>query len=302
MDLSAPGAAAGQNIIQVGTTTYQSGALSCGTGGFQVVTLNAVTLAQLSTKTVATNGYGTSTDATNQQALIQYLQGVAQSPAFNVTQALVLIQSIGTPYDPNAAATWQQLDTAVAGVGGTPTVLANDTSSYSLIGGVGISSFPLAEGSGTATPKSPAHVTGVLKRVPSYVYQPDLSAATGNFGFGLATLAYQPSQSFSDTAGERAALNYISGPAVLNLPAPVAGSSDFCYAPPSGQLDVRYAYCDKSLRNRWTAQYATDVPKAPYKAGLGFTPQDLSMVQQQLAPVTGTGEFDEVSLRVDGHR
>ena len=89
------------------------------------------------------------------------------------SRLLVLIQSIGptlrSPY--TDAGLWQQLDGAVAGVGGTPTVLDTDTGSYSLIGSVGIPSFPLAESSQTALGQMSgisnppaAHETAVLKR------------------------------------------------------------------------------------------------------------------------------------------
>ncbi len=295
VDLDAPGATGGQNSILVGGSKYASGALSCGTGGFQVVTLNAVTLAQLSGKTIATNGCGTGTDAANQLALVSYLNGVAQSSP--VTQELVLIQSIGSPYDASASATWQQLDSAVAGVGGTPTVLASDTRSYSLIGSVGISDFPLAEGSGTATPKNPAHVTAVLKRGSSYAYEPNLSSAAGMFGFDLATLAYQPSQQFNDSAGELKALNYISGPNVLDLPVPTAGTGqNFCYVPPAGQLDVRYAYCDPLLQGQWLgSQFANDLRNIQWSSNLGFSKQDLANAVHQLLPQRGHGEFAEVA-------
>ncbi len=298
VDLDAPGAPAGQNTIKVGSTTYTSGALSCSNGGgFQVVTLNAVTLQELSSKTETTNGCGSSQDTTNEQALIQYLNGVAQSPSSNVNKALVMIQSIGSPYDSSTSSTWQQLDTAVSSVGGTQTVLGNDTSSYSLIGDVGISSFPFAEGSGTATPNNPAHVTAVLRREPPYVYEPELSSGTGGFGFDLPALAYQPSQQFTDTPGERKALAYISSSKVLGLPVPTPNTAqDFCYIPPQGQLDVRYAYCDPNLKSEWLgSQFANDLNNVKWNSSLGFSQQDLTNVVNQLLPQTGHGEFAEVS-------
>lgn len=298
VDLNVGGATSAPNTISVGGASYSSGSLACGSGGFQVVTLNAVTLAKLSGETVATNGCGAGLDAQNVKSLIGYLDGVANSPGGTTTKALVLIQSIGAPRDKSIQSSWQALDTAVAGVGGTQTVLASDTGSYSLIGSVGIGSFPLAEGSSTATPEQPAHVTAVLKRVQSYVYEPQLSANSGSFSFGLTTLAYQAPQQWPSLPGEQAALEYIST-TVLHLPVPTpqtAGS--FCYVPPTGQLDVRYAFCDPALQSNWLgSQYANDLAAAPsqYNGGLPFTKQQLQATINLLLPQTGYGEFAEVS-------
>jgi hypothetical protein len=292
VDLDAAGAPPQQNYIEVGGRDYPSGPLygsgtttDCNTGGFEVLELNAVTLASLSQNTFATNGCGTTTDASGETAMINYLQQTPSAP-----HALVLIQSIGTPYDTTTSGTlWQQLDTAVAGVGGTPSVLDSDTGSYSLIGSVGISSFPLAEASQTAT-GHPAHETAVLKRSRTYAYEPNLSSPTGAFGAGfqLAELAYQPSQSFGDnTPGRRAALAYISKN-VLDLPTdPSVNPNAFCYVP--AQLDVRYAYC---YRKNW-ASYIPKLRGTVYPSGHGFSSSSWAHVVKQLAG-PGYDEFKAV--------
>lgn len=88
---------------------------------------------------------------------------------------------------------WPQLDLAVAGVGGTETVLAADRGSYSLLGSVGISSFPLAEGSQTGS-GAPARVTAVLAHARDWAYEPALSSGYGGSRLGLALRAYQAPQ------------------------------------------------------------------------------------------------------------
>ena len=307
VDLDAPGAPAGQNIIRVGTSTYSSGPLigtgygGVCTGGFQVLPLSARTLAPTSmgARTFATDGCGMAFDTAGEEAMVSYLQRVAVSGS----RLLVLIQSIGptlrSPY--TDAGLWQQLDGAVAGVGGTPTVLDTDTGSYSLIGSVGIGSFPLAESSQTALGQMSgmsnppaAHETAVLKRTTSYVFEPRLSSVSGRFRFGFTTTIYQPSQSFGDTASQKNALAYISLH-VLNLPWPVTTKRDFCYDPPAP--DVRYAYCYKLMTaSDWKSAVST-LRSTPYPASShpNFSAQDWSKVVNQLAG-PGYDEFKAVQI------
>ncbi|MGP0048858.1 MAG: hypothetical protein ACLPZR_08435 [Solirubrobacteraceae bacterium] len=310
VDLDAPGAPSGQNIIRVGSTTYPSGPLYgsnelfpavCGTGGFQVLPLSALTLAptSLGHKTFATDGCGMSNDTAAEEAMISYLQQVAASGS----RLIVLIQSIGptlrSPY--TDASLWLQLDGAVAGVGGTPTVLDTDTGSYSLIGSVGIPSFPLAESSQTAlglmsgmSNPPAAHETAVLKRNTSYLFEPGLSSPSGRFRFGFTTTIYRPPQSFGDTVQQQNALAYISLH-VLKLPWPVTAKADFCYDPPAP--DVRYAYCYKLMKASEWMSAVDELRGTPYPASAhpNFSAQDWSKVVNQLAG-PGYDEFKAVAI------
>ncbi len=292
-----------QNTIQVGGTSYPSGPLigttltsACGTGGFQIEALNAMTLASVGSKTFATNGCGMAFDTAGEEAMIAYLQGLAQSPS--VPKLMVMIQSIGTPIDSNTnTGLWQQLAGAVVGVGGTPTVFATDTGSYSLIGSVGMASFPLAESSQTATGR-PAHMSAVLKRDLSYAFEPSLTSSSGPFGFGFATTTYQTPQPFQDTSGEQKALAYISTQ-VLGLPWPETNPSQFCYDPP--QPDVRYAYCYVGVGyQQWQSWVSTLRGMTyPTSQAANFSSSDWTAVTNQLAGPAQKGmdtdEFKYVS-------
>ena len=77
-DLDAPNAPSGQNTIELGPSSYVSGALACGSGGFQVVAINAVSLSLVSNQTFATNGCG-SQDPTDVDQMIGDLNGLANS-------------------------------------------------------------------------------------------------------------------------------------------------------------------------------------------------------------------------------
>ena len=294
-DLDAPGAPSGQNTIELGPGSYPSGALACGTGGFQVVAINAVSLSLISNQTFATNGCG-SQDPTDVDQMIGDLNGLANSS--DPAQLLVAVQSIGTPYDgSDDAVVWPLLDQAVSGVGGTSGVLAADQQGYSLLGGVGIGTLPLAEASQTAT-GAPAHVTAVLERGRSWAYVPALSSPSGSFGLGLALLAYQTPQPFDPSSGQLHALWYID--AYLDIPAQTTGTE--CYAPSQGMPDVRYAYCDPSLSGQF-GNWSTTVENVPYPSATyfqahpnaSFTSAQLTAVEDQLGPSAGDpGEFSEV--------
>jgi hypothetical protein len=294
-DLDAPGAPSGQNTIEIGSSDHASGALACGTGGFQVVAVNAVSLALVSNQTFATNGCG-SQDPTAVTQMISDLNGLANST--NPAQLLVAVQSIGTPYDgSNDTTVWPQLDQAMTGVGGTPAVLAADQQGYSLLGGVGIGTLPLAEASQTAT-GAPAHVTAVLERGRSWAYVPALSSPSGSFGLGLALLAYQTPQPFNPSTGQLHARWYID--TYLDVPEQTSGTE--CYAPSQGMPDVRYAYCDPSLAGQF-GTWASTVENVPYPSATyfqthpnaSFTHAQLTAVENQLGPSAGNpGEFQEV--------
>ena len=301
-DLDAPGATSGQNSIELGSTAFPSGALpsaggqACGSGGFQVVAVNAVSLALVSNQAFTTNGCGAQ-DGVGVDQMIGDLNGLAQTT--DPAQLLVAVQSIGTPYDGGSdGIVWPLLDQAMTGVGATPGVLAADQRGYSLLGGVGIGTLPLAEASQSVT-NQPAHVTAVLERNNSWAYAPALSSSTGSFGFGLSLLAYQAPHPFAPSSGQLHALWYIDG--YLAIPAQTTGTE--CYAPSQGIADVRYAYCNTDLGGQFSS-WADTVKSIPYPAAsyfqthpnATFTPAQLSTVENQLGPSPGQpGEFQEVS-------
>jgi hypothetical protein len=301
-DLDAPRATSGQNAIELGSTTYPSGALpsvggqACGTGGFQIVAVNAVSLALVSNQVFTTNGCGAQ-DSVGVDQMIGDLNGLAKTT--NPAQLLVAVQSIGTPYDGGSdGIVWPLLDQAMTGVGGTPGVLAADQQGYSLLGGVGIGTLPLAEASQSVT-KQPAHVTAVLERNNSWAYAPALSSSTGSFSFGLSLLAYQAPRPFAPSSGQLHALWYIDG--YLAIPPQTTGTE--CYAPSQGIADVRYAYCNTDLGSQFSA-WANTVKTIPYPAAsyfkthpnATFTKAQLTTVENQIGPSPGQpGEFEEVS-------
>lgn len=70
----------------IGNNSYPSGSLldaannqPCGTGGFQVVAVDAVSLTRLSSGTFTTNGCG-GDDQTGVVRMISYLYGLASNP------------------------------------------------------------------------------------------------------------------------------------------------------------------------------------------------------------------------------
>ncbi len=301
VDLAVAGASAGQNTIQVGTTAYPSGPLTCmmgggvGTGGFQVVTLGAETLGPARypdtappNQTFATNGCGGTGDADGVNALSQYLNAIA-----NITgngNLLVLIQSIGAaPMDP--AIPLANLNTALVAVGGTDGVLGYG--SYSLIGRALLAraglpdAYPLAEASSTnpfAT--QPAHLTGLFKRGRAGVFEPQLVSGSGSVSVDLSLLAFQPPQPNLNSPGELAALEYIAE-TVLRLAAPNPASS--CYVPP--HPDVRSEYCNSKYLGSWGSTQYERLEGLAYPGSKKFTKTDWDNVVNWLAPATGYSEF-----------
>lgn len=290
LDLAAPGAPAGQNQMTVGSATYASGALTSGgtacSGGIQIQTLSAENLISSTGQTFATNGCGAAADAANLQAATAFLQGLGAGSSAGTL--LVLVQTIGTPRDPATdAGLWQQFTNAVVSIGGTAAAVGDGSGSYSLVAGLGIADFPLAEGSSALTGQA-AHVTAVLQRARNGNFVPKLSSTTGAFGFDLATLAYQAPQPFAPSTGQQAALAYIAE-TVLGLDAPAQGES--CYVP--AQPDVRSQYCNSKYYTSWSG-FASQLSSLTPQSGPGFTTTDWNTVVGQLAPKEGRGEFRAV--------
>lgn len=290
LDLAAPGAPAGQNQMVVGSSTFASGPLADGgtacTGGIQVVTLSAENLIAAGNRTFATNGCGATADAANLQAATSYIQGLGAGSSAGTL--LALVQTIGVPRDPATdASLWSSFANAVGGLGGTIAAVGDGSGSYSLVAGLGISGFPLAEGSSAFTGQA-ARVTGVLQRARNGNFMPQVSSQTGAFEYGLATLAYQAPQPANPTAGQQAALAYIAE-TVLDLNAPAQGDS--CYVPATP--DVRSQYCNSKYYDSWGG-FAGQLRGLPYPSGQGFSSADWSTVVNQLAPKEGYGEFNAV--------
>lgn len=290
LDLSAPGALAGQNQMVVGANTYSSGPLSdngttC-TGGIQVQTLSAENLIPQSSATFATNGCGLAADSANLLSAANYIQGLGAGTSAGTL--LMLVQTIGVPRDPSAPAElWTLLSNVLAAKGATIAAIGDGSGSYSFVGGLGISGFPLVEASSALTGQ-PAHITGVLERARNGNFTPQASSKTGPFTFDLATLAYQAPDPWNPSSGEQKALAYIAT-TVLDLDTPTQGVS--CYVPATP--DVRSQYCNSKYYSSWSG-YADKLAALPYPAGNGFTSTDWSNVVGELAPAKGYGEFDAV--------
>lgn len=290
LDLAASGAPAGQNQMTVGSATYASGPLADGgtacSGGIQIQTLSAENLIASTGRTFATNGCGAAADAANLQAATAFLQGLGAGTSAG--DLLVLVQTVGTPRDPATdPGLWQQFTNAVVSIGGTAAAVGDGSGSYSLVAGLGIPDFPLAEGSSALTGQA-ARVTAVLQRARSGDFVPKLSSTSGAFGFDLATLAYQAPQPPAPTTGQQAALQYIAE-TVLGLDAPAQGES--CYVP--AQPDVRSQYCNSKYYTSWSG-FASQLSNLAPTSGPGFTTGDWNTVVGQLAPKKGRGEFRAV--------
>jgi len=283
-DTQAAGSAGLRNTIAVGGAKYESAALAgCGSGGFQVEVVLAETLAPVDGQTFTTNGCGAGADTTAEQQMSSYLNGIQLLPTGPTEgKKLVFVQSIGDPRDESASA-WSELTTALERVGATASVFAADKGSYALVGSVGISSFPLVEGSSTLTGKA-ARATGVLRQERRDAFVPSLSGSSGEPNFKLSLLAYQPAQAWPLSEGKeaRAALAYAAE--YLKLPRPTAGSACYVTSPP----DVRSEYCDSNLRGLWSG-YGSSIEKAPYVAGKGFESEIWGKVRKELK-----FEFDTV--------
>lgn len=290
LDLSAPGAPAGQNRMVVGSATYDSGPLAdngttC-TGGIQIQTLSAENLLPQSNATFATNGCGLAADQANLMAATAFVGGLgAGTSAGNL---LVLVQTIGVPRDPSTdPALWSLFANELAGKGATIAAVGDGSGSYSFVAGLGINGFPLVEASSALTGQ-PARITGVLERARNGNFTPQAASKTGPFTFDLATLAYQSSDPWNPSSGEQKALAYIAT-TVLDLDTPTQGVS--CYVPATP--DVRSQYCNSKYYSSWSG-YADKLSALSYPKGNGFTSTDWSNVVGELAPKTGYGELDAV--------
>ena len=279
-ETSAPGGGPRSNTIKVGAATYQGQLPECASGGFQAVVLLAETLAPVGEGTFVTNGGGNcgAYDEDEQKRMAEFLGGVQLEGApASEGPKLVLVQSMGSPYDP-AAKAWDQVATALERLGGTGPVFAEARAGYALVGGLGLQRLPLAEASETLTGKA-ARIAGLLRQDRTGAYAPSLSSPTAGTTYPLSAIAYQPTQPWpvSTGAAVRSALRYAAED-VLKLEAPTLANS--CYVP--AQPDVRSEYCNLEYRNKWTA-YAQKLEEAKFEPGHGFAKPEWEAVVGQLA-------------------
>lgn len=215
----------GTNQMSVGGASYASQALGSGQSGFQVVALDAGTLAPLANDTFVTNdSHGQVTS--NVQAMYRLIQ----SYVANHANVVFLVQSIGAPNPLNAAWTGPKppsLAEAIGQIGGTADLFNSLTPpgskwGYALVGGTKLSPTDAVEEAfnpenPTLVPP-PARLHGLLKRGDQYGYQPTTTSSFNSptyQGFDLSAvgLAFQPSTDTwptHDTAAHRAAEDYVA--------------------------------------------------------------------------------------------
>jgi hypothetical protein len=281
-ETDAPGTAANANKIVVGSAEYPSLPLpACGVGGFQIQEVAAETLAPGESGTFVTNGCGAASEATEQGNLGEVLKGLVEEQASGAGAGphLVFVQSIGSPYGAGGGAAWNKIATAIEALGGTASVFAAARSSYSFVGGVGITPQPRTEASETLTGVRAA-ISGVLKPNLASAYSPELFSPNGATTFPLSAIAYQQPQAWPDSksAADRAALAYIAED-VLKLEKPTLGNS--CYVPTGGVPDVRSEYCNEGYNGLW-GRFATKLEKAKFVPGHGFGKTEWEEVAKQL--------------------
>jgi len=279
-DTSAPGSGFRNNTIKVGSAEYEVNFPDCSNGGFQVQVLLAETLAPAAESLpfiTSSGGNCGQYDEAEQKRMAEYLNSITTGGGPGIEgPKLVIVQSLGNPYD-SGSESWNLIASALAKLGGSPTVFAEARSSYTLVGGVGVYHLPLTEASQTLTGKA-ARITGLLKPERQGTYAPLLSSPTGGTSFQLSSIAYQPSQPWpaSQEAGEKKALQYIAEK-VLKLEAPTLGKS--CYVP--ARPDVRSQYCNEEYRFEWSSWVGT-LERAEFKSGEGFGKSEWEAVTKQL--------------------
>ncbi len=281
-DTDAFGSAPGQNIIRVGEASYASGALpGCGeagkqpAGGLQLEVLLAETLTPVLAKTYTTNGCGAAEDGEAQKQMAKLLGELTLAGGITEGPKLVLVQSIGSPYDAGNGA-WNELAAQLEKLGATGSVFGEARESYAFVGGLGLEGLQLTEASQTLSGK-PARITGMLEPNRLNLYLPMLSSPSGGTPYELSAIAYQPPQPwpYSQSKEEKAALAYAARK--LDLEAPKVGSS--CYVPP--QPDVRSEFCNLTYEGSWQGFVGT-LEKVPWRKGEGFGRETWKHVRGEL--------------------
>lgn len=257
------------NTMAINGTSYVSDSLGDCAGGFQLVVLEASSLAAPNGGTLSanqtfltncgtdTNDCGTDThDGCAITQLADSLNNVADQPL------LVFLQSIGTPI--SASVTMQHLAArtispaleVLGGIGDAfnKSIQAVATPGYALVGG----GFLLADRPATAqwaygleasgaAPGGAAGQTvfleGLLQRNQLWRYAPAAGASWLTQASALPLLVYQPTVPWPYSSSEyQATLACISNAMQLDTQ-----DSSNCYTPDQDYLNVRFAYCNNDV-------------------------------------------------------
>lgn len=277
-----------------------------GTGGFQVVILNAGTLQPITNQTFTTNGGCNPEDDAN---ALDYMANLlaSQQTAGGDPDLMVIVQSIGTPRNADdvtnldAYIGWTEVSNEITVYGGTRTVFAQvgltagTPQGYALVGcdslGLPGSTSPFAREVSAAAPGvATARLSGLLARNRRNDLVP-LTSVVGGVQSFLGTTLYQPRTPWPlpSTPGEEAALAYLTSEVAPTFKPPVvvnAVNDGNCFDP--AKPSFRAAYCDTSLDDSWSlisaalAENASLLPLGDH----GFTAEDWSNVLTQLADET----------------
>jgi len=237
----------------VSTFTSQDVRAGCAAGtsvaaGFHLLTLDAVSMQELSERTITTSCNG-SLDTGGVSQLITSLKNAAEAssgnrPGFGIE--LVFLQSIGTDPIPAGSlqavpATAEELGDAIAGVGGNPSAFLQPLSvdqtglpytgeappshyalaggAYALLDGVTKGTLPAAEANSALAAPNHDHegnaLWGTLRRGTRFQYEPATATAVAPNTADLDTVAYQaptpwPYTGQGSTPEQGAAFHYIS--------------------------------------------------------------------------------------------
>jgi hypothetical protein len=198
-DTVAPGTTPTEAVISVGGSSYSSGTLSPGQGGFYVLALDAGTLAKKSDGTWVVSGPGV--DSTNLPNTLSEMHQVLQTYVDDPS-TLVFIQSVGTvdrdAADAGAVAEWNQVrddQTALGGHGYYLNAVDGDAcdgcGSYAFVGPANAPTF-LSQWAMTASPwatGSPGQLSGLLGRNPQSQFYPKIAGTQAAVDIGLPEVA-----------------------------------------------------------------------------------------------------------------
>lgn len=299
-DTASGGDQVSTNTMTIDGKSYSSAPLDAGcSGGFQVVTLRAISLAAVSSipenQTFSTNCSSSSASVNGATNFLVALNLALDPPSPPVTDgpAIVFVQSIGQPSsgDANLRAVYYQASTFVEQLGGQAEVFnramtASDTR-YALVGGsdVVVDEVPDAqsrahgaEATALHTP-SGATLAGILRGNHLWHYEPVTATGNGMTGATLAPIVYQQSQPWptGSTAGEANALAYLSK--LYGLQYSAASS---CYEPV--KPDVRFEFCD--LTGPWS-KVSSQAASLPYNSACGCSTTEWTAVTADIAQEAG---------------
>jgi hypothetical protein len=268
--LANPGDAA--NAMSVDGVTYPSDAVARNTSGFQVLILDSTTLHLLANQTLVTNG-GTQSVTTLQQAFLDQLTADVALPGFEQHTAaksppLFFIQSFGHPTDSTPA--FVSAADLIGRLGGSSVVFKglNDTSTYSLVGG--LTSGKFAQEASTVIGQA-GPLAGILARVRNMTFQPLAAGPATGVNTDMVSVAYQDPRPFpAFTPAQVKAETWIGQQPTLGL---CTASETACDIRP--EYYERYSYTWSSKADKLNAL-------APPTNPQGFTVDDFNAVKAQL--------------------